>query len=92
MANVELVIEISEEYYHYIKEQVAEGITNPLKVCIANGTLLSEGHGKLKDADEIISKMCGSSCGCHLEECGRDKPCDSVARIISAPTIVKANK
>ena len=53
MADVELVIKIPEEKYNYAKSQVAEGITNPWKVCIANGTLLPKGHGRLIDADEI---------------------------------------
>ena len=35
---MQLVIDISEEDYNYVKKQVAEGITNPLKICIANGT------------------------------------------------------
>ena len=53
---------------------------------------LPTGHGRLIDADETISKICGSSCGCHLEECGNDKPCFSVARIESAPTIIEADR
>lgn len=38
MADIELVIKIPEEKYYYIKKQVAEGIDNPLKEYIANGT------------------------------------------------------
>jgi hypothetical protein len=58
---------------------------------IKNGTPLPKGHGRLIDADKTILKICGSSCGCHLEECGRDEPCFSVARIASAPTIIEAD-
>lgn len=37
-----LIIDISEEDYAFIKRQVADGITNPLKICIANGTPLDD--------------------------------------------------
>lgn len=56
-----------------------------------NFTLPPKGHGRLIDADKTISKICGSSCGCHIEECGQDKPCFSVTRIESAPTIIEAD-
>ena len=59
---------------------------------IKNGIPLPKGHGRLIDADKTISKICGNSCGCHLEECGRDKPCYSVTRIIGAQTIIEADK
>ena len=55
---------------------------------IASGVPLPKGHGSLIDADQAISKICGSSCGCHLEECGHDKPCYSVTRIKSASSSV----
>lgn len=35
---MQIVIDIPEEDYNSIKRQVADGITNPLKICIANGT------------------------------------------------------
>lgn len=40
---MQIVIEISEEDYISVKEQVAGGITNPLKMCIAKGTPLRSG-------------------------------------------------
>ena len=39
---MKLVIDISEETYNLVKKYVSDGITNPLKICIANGTPLSE--------------------------------------------------
>ena len=48
---MKLVIDISEEDYNFVKKQVADGITNPLKMRIANGTPLPKGHGRLIDAD-----------------------------------------
>lgn len=35
---MKIVIDIPEEDYNFVRKQVADGITNPLKVCIANGT------------------------------------------------------
>ena len=35
---MQIVIDIDEEDYNIVKKQVADGITNPLKICIANGT------------------------------------------------------
>ncbi len=94
MADVELVIKIpEEEYQNYLKMRPAypEGVFCYIKV-IQNGIPLPKGHGRLIDADKTISKICGNSCGCHLEECGYDEPCFSVRRIESAPTIIEADK
>ena len=83
---VEVVIKIPRyylehpQYYSYLAE------------CVRRGTVLPKGHGRLIDADVTILKICGSSCGCHLEECGHDEPCFSVTRIKSVPTIIEANK
>lgn len=63
-----------------------------MKNALMRGTPLPKGHGRLIDADNAISKICGGSCGCHFEECGYDKPCFSVTRIESAPTIIEADK
>ena len=51
MSTVDLIIKIPEEKYNYIKKQVAEGIDNPLKVYIANGTPLPKGHKRLIEDD-----------------------------------------
>ncbi len=61
MANVELIIKIPEEKYNYVKKQVAEGIDNPLKVYIANGTPLPKGHGRLVDANAILEDPYGNT-------------------------------
>ena len=54
---MQIVIDIPEEDYNFVKRQVADGITNPLKICIANGIPLPKGHGRLKDEDEIIKTI-----------------------------------
>jgi len=46
---MKIVIDISEEDYIFVKKQVADGITNPLKICIANGTPLEEELEKFKE-------------------------------------------
>ena len=50
---MKLIIDIPEEDYNFVKRQVVDGITNPLKICIANGTPLPKGHGRVIDADKI---------------------------------------
>ena len=95
----EIVIKIDDELLNQVKyfcevylEPNAHTMSYDLMRSVQNGTLLPKGHGRLIDADKTISKICGSSCGCHLEECGNDNPCYLVARISSASTIVKADK
>lgn len=66
MADIELVIKISEEEYVNLKNAINSLIENGLKrasmsqVCLAvlNGAPLPKGHGKLIDADVIINKLC----------------------------------
>ena len=90
MADVELVIKIPEEMYEIIQDST-KYIDEVARVCedaVSVGTPLPKGHGRLIDADELISNICGNSCGCHLEECGYDNPCYSVTRISSASTII----
>ena len=50
---MQIVISIEDEFYDYIKEQVKDGITNPLKVAIVNGKILPKGHGDLKDMGNL---------------------------------------
>lgn len=45
---MKLVIKIPEEDYNFVKKQVADGITNPLKICIANGTPLDNITDEIK--------------------------------------------
>lgn len=93
---MQIVIDIPEERYKDIQRiawvQLEYHHFKTAEQIIANGTPLPKGHGRLIDADKTISKICGGSCGCHLEECGYDEPCYSVARINSAPTIIEADK
>lgn len=93
---MQIVIDISEERFRDIQRiaevQLESNHFNTAEQIIAKGAPLPKGHGRLIDADDTISKICGSSCGCHLEECGYDKHCYSVTRIESAHTIIEADK
>ena len=73
---MQIVIDISEAEYKLCKRHVADGIINPLKIYIANGTPLPKGHGRLIDADEIAG----------------DGSWDFSDRLDETPTIIKADK
>ena len=92
MSDVELVIKIPHGLKNVFEREEWTALDcMEMKNALINGTPLPKGHGRLIDADGTILKICGSSCGCHLEECGRDELCFSVARIVSAPTIIEAD-
>lgn len=79
---MKLVIEIDEERYSDVKNQVKNGIDNPLKIIISNGTPLPKGHGDLIDRKSILCDDC--SC----EQCGHTDECFKLL----APTIIEADK
>ena len=93
MADRELVIKIPEEKYNYVKKQVAEGIDNPLKVYIANGTLLPKGHGRLGDLDKIKKEMQN-----YYDDCAKTSEYTrlgfetAIAVIEDAKTIIEADR
>ena len=80
---MKLVIEIPEKYYNLIKGQVTIGITNPLKICIANGAPLPKGHGRLIDADKLKKHK--------YHDSDRHENAVSVAQIDWQPTIIEAD-
>ena len=58
MADIELVIKISEEKFNAIKSKMYCGIYDAdLYKAIVNGIPLPKGHGRLIDADTFISQM-----------------------------------
>lgn len=91
---MQIVIGIDDKLYERITVKKEYFLEDGEDLCsaIENGVPLSKRHGRLIDADQAISKICGSACGCRLEECGFDKPCYSVTRIKSAPTIIEADE
>ena len=86
MADIELVIKISEEQYKFIKEGVSIIIATKYPalmdaICehISNGKPLPKGHGRLKDIDKIIND-------------GRSKGfCDWYDEMKYADTIIEAD-
>lgn len=92
---MKLVIDISEEDYNFVKRQVVDGITNPLKICIANGTPLPKGHGKIIDADKIEWYGCTTEADCP----NKDRACKdcpdgecSKTQVDDIPPIIDADK
>ncbi len=86
MADIELIIRISEEDYESIKDDVKKFLSMPshkvpvLYEAVNKGTVLPKGHGKLKDTDKIIND-------------GRSKGfCDWYDEIKYADTIIEADK
>jgi hypothetical protein len=90
MADIELVIKISEEEYINIKNAINSLIGNGVesasmsKVCLAilDGTPLPKGHGRLIDADALIDTLGCSDRDIYVKACIEE----------DAPTIIEANK
>lgn len=87
---MQIVIDIPEKIYKYIQQIGSINMLDTQQVAnaIFDGKPLPKGHGRLIDADEVVQRICGLSCGCTVEECGYEVPCFSVRRINSAPTII----
>jgi len=83
---MKLVIEIPEEDYNFVKKQVADGITNPLKMRIAKGTPLPKGHGRLIDADTL--EECKEVMNTIMNESEYAVRMDEVRNV---PTIIEAD-
>ena len=85
---MQIVIDIPEEDYNFVKKQVADGITNPLKICIAKGTPLPKGHGRIGDVDQMEYLK-----ALHDAKFGKIKFSEAINKIKnSIPTIVEADK
>lgn len=93
MGDIEVVIKIPEETYQKIKEVnmiLGRGRSSKRLDCILfdtvnTGTLLPEGHGRLKDIDKIETLL------------DLDKADNKIAKALknimeSVPTIIEANK
>ena len=63
MADIELVIEIPEKVYEYIKhrqpyvDKYGYTYVDLVFEAVLNGTSLPKGHGRLKDEDEIVKAI-----------------------------------
>ena len=54
---MKLIIEIPNEDYNFVKRQVVDGITNPLKICIAHGTPLDDVLDKIRAELHATAEM-----------------------------------
>lgn len=59
MADVELVIKISEKAYNALThtEFDANLVTDEMRKSIANGAALPKGHGRIVDIDKVLEEM-----------------------------------
>ena len=64
---MKLIIDIPEVDYNYAKQQVADGITNPLKIFIASGTPIPD-NATVCDIEQIRAEIIKQFEGCYLEE------------------------
>ena len=80
MADIEIVIDMPEEKYKWIKENNPKADKNSIIGAIIYGTPLPKGHGRLIDTDEIHY--------CHVD--GTDYALKE--EILSVPTIIEADK
>lgn len=85
MADIELVIKISEEKYKIIKNHTGPMVW--VEHLIKNGTPLPKGHGRLIDADDI--RVIELEDSLHFIQ---HKKGDDVDVYIDAPTIIEADR
>lgn len=87
---MQVVIEIDEERYSDVKNQVKNGIDNPLKVIIASGIPIPKGHGRLIDADakDLQSELWTFTRYTGIDEAPYEDACLVLDK---APTIVEAD-
>lgn len=85
MADIELVIKISEENYNIIKNYKAP--MSWAEHVIKNGTPLPKGHGRLIDADDI--RVIELEDDLHII---RHEKGDGIDTYIDAPTIIEADR
>jgi len=57
MADIDLMIKISEEKYKWIKENNPKADKNSVVGVIVHGKPLPKGHGRIMDVDKVIKKM-----------------------------------
>ena len=93
MADIELVIKISEKTLNEIKDNtiivgsISSDIRWDISHAIANGTPLPKGHGRLIDAD--ILEECKEVMNTIMNECKYAVRMDEVRNV---PTIIEADK
>lgn len=85
MDTIELVIKIPEGIYQHYKKVWQKRKGSIPESCIAFGTPLPKGHGRLIDADRLKTHFVGTEQGTDLEVYLE-------STIIEAPTVIEAEK
>ena len=86
---MKLIIDIPEEDYNFVKKQVADGITNPLKMRIADGTPLPTVYVRLIDYGYVVDAI---DDWINAEEYRYTNATDYLRkRIKNVPTIIEAD-
>lgn len=95
MADIELVIKIPEEIYQHYKKVWQKRRGSIPESCIAFGTPLPKGHGRLIDENYLLSILqCEEYNTCtwkNCSDCNREK-CIKRRGILDATTIIEADK
>lgn len=95
MADIELVIKISEDDLKEVKEDTYSGtpFENRVFSAIANGTQLPKGHGDLKDADKLKHAFINAFIKWCVTMQGNNFTDADIVRIINnSQTIIEADK
>lgn len=90
---MEIVIDIPEEQYEYIKGLYKActdyRTTLMLYDAVRNGAPLPKGHGRLIDADELQRTYCDDNCGQRKCVDAMDR-CVFISAVLESQTIVEA--
>jgi len=87
MADIELVIKLPEEIYRNYKKVWQKRRGSIPESCIAFGTPLPKGHGRLVDGDKLFSYI---ETGIHVGFL--DDRYDCLEEVKAAPTIIPEDK
>lgn len=72
---MKLIIDIPEVDYNYAKQQVADGITNPYKIWIANGTPIPDNATNGEVLDKLFPNLTYGTNGEHYHVWSNDGKC-----------------
>lgn len=88
---MQIVIDIPEEDYNLAKKQVADGITNPLKMSIASGTPLPKHHGRLVDISPYEQREAFATSWMLTRKIGQIVKDEECIPLFELPTIIEAD-
>ena len=100
MADIELVVKISEEIYEIAKQDKWKWPADDVYNAIKNGTLLPKEHGRLIDADELtkeIKNYISDTSNLHYDDLAEAEAynsayCNCLDEIEDTSTIIEADK